>query len=279
MNFQPLFFLKKTVVVIIPIYQKTFSSNEEISLNQVFKVLSKHPIRIIKPASLSIEHVQKKGRTFEIEEFDDYYFQNTNTYNQLLLSTSFYKRFQSYKYMLIYQTDAFVFRDELLSWCSRGYDYIGAPIRTEIQFFSKWEERIWMIKKYLARWFHLTETLHGNHQPKEIVLKRTVGNGGFSLRKIDKMVQLIEQHPKTIKRYLSNTSPFYNEDIFFSIEMNRYIRKVRTPSWLEALEFAIEDQPTQNTKMIGKLPFGCHAWDIYEPEFWKNHIQNEGYLL
>lgn len=28
---------------------------------------------------------------------------------------------------MIYQLDAWVFNDELSSWCSLGYDYIGAP--------------------------------------------------------------------------------------------------------------------------------------------------------
>jgi hypothetical protein len=27
------------------------------------------------------------------------------------------------------------------------------------------------------------------------------------------------------------------------------------------------------------LPFGCHAWDIYETEFWKLHIGAQGYKL
>ena len=29
--------------------------------------------------------------------------------------------------MLIYQLDAYVFKDELLNWANKGYDYIGAP--------------------------------------------------------------------------------------------------------------------------------------------------------
>lgn len=271
--------MKHTAVVVIPIYQKSFSFHEEMALKQVFKILGKHPIKIIKPTSLSLEHIEGNNWNYLVESFEDSYFESTNSYNKLLLSTSFYNRFSSYEYMLICQTDAFVFRDELLAWCKKGYDYIGAPFRTEITFDSKWEEQTWYLKKALARWFHLSETLHGQYQPKEIILKRTVGNGGFSLRKINKMIHLLEQHPRSIQKYLSNPSPFYNEDTFFSIEMNRYFPKLHVPSWSEALEFAIEDQPARNVERIGKLPFGCHAWDIYEPDFWKFHFRNAGYSI
>lgn len=44
-----------------------------------------------------------------------------------MLSAEFYERFLAWDYILLCQTDAFVFRDELADWCARGYDYIGAP--------------------------------------------------------------------------------------------------------------------------------------------------------
>lgn len=45
-----------------------------------------------------------------------------------MLEADFYRRFGKYKYMLIYQLDAFVFSDKLLDFCEMGYDYIGAPV-------------------------------------------------------------------------------------------------------------------------------------------------------
>jgi hypothetical protein len=45
-----------------------------------------------------------------------------------MLSIDFYKRFRDYKFILIYQLDAYVFRDELEYWCEQDYDFIGAPL-------------------------------------------------------------------------------------------------------------------------------------------------------
>ncbi len=43
-----------------------------------------------------------------------------------MMDNTFYKQFLNYEYILIYQLDAFVFKDEL-NYCSQGIDYVGAP--------------------------------------------------------------------------------------------------------------------------------------------------------
>lgn len=48
-------------------------------------------------------------------------------YNRLMLSEDLYSAFSNYEYILICQSDAYIFRDELKEWCEAGYDYVGAP--------------------------------------------------------------------------------------------------------------------------------------------------------
>lgn len=265
------------VTVVIPLYKSNLTPREIASIQQAFRILGNYPICFIKPESLDIHSLLEPTWHYSIESFPDTFFQSTASYNALMLSTEFYERFARFAYMLIYQTDAFVFRDELRDWCEKGYDYIGAPFRTEIQFDSFLHEKMWEMKKTLARWFHLMETRHGQHQPAEIILKRTVGNGGLSLRRIATLSKLLVQHPQKVQHYLANPSPFFNEDAFFCIEMNRYWSRVQVPNWREARAFAIEDRPSAQVAEMGKLPFGCHAWDIYEPEFWLKHLQAAGF--
>jgi hypothetical protein len=40
-------------------------------------------------------------------------------------SKQFYERFVAYDYMLIYQLDAYVFKDELDDWSAKGYDLLA----------------------------------------------------------------------------------------------------------------------------------------------------------
>ena len=115
------------VAVIIPFYKNTLTANEEISLLQCQKVLNNHLIISIKPNHLILPVFTQKLSLANTISFDDKYFKSINAYNALLVSEDFYDAFLSFEYILIYQTDAFVFSDELNYWCSIGYDYLGAP--------------------------------------------------------------------------------------------------------------------------------------------------------
>lgn len=273
--------MKELVCVVIPIYKNNLSHFEQISLQQCVKVLGKYPIHIIKPSTLAIEEIQRNFPTIIIDNFDDVYFKSVQSYNKLMLSASFYEYFSQYQYMLIYQLDAFVFKDELADWCKKGYDYIGAPWRIERDFSSVFDKITFTIKKKIALWFDLKEERYGKFGPMEIILKKTVGNGGFSLRKISKMIAAIKSNQKKIDQYLTlaHSHPAYNEDMFFCVEMNRYFQKVRVPSWDIALKFAVEHMPEKAYQINGGLPFGCHAWDIYETGFWKAQIEKFGYAF
>lgn len=269
----------KPVAIIIPIYKPRFTLYEQISFSQCISILHKHPIKIVKPISLDIAPLLAKHPFLEVETFDDTYFESVQTYNRLMLSTEFYSRFLSYEYILIYQLDAFVFRDELNHWCTKGYDYIGAPWRIERDFSSYFDRLFFEVKKQIALWFDLRDTKRQN-QPLEVILKMSVGNGGFSLRRVQKMLDMVKNNRPKIEKYLEGKGSFFNEDIFFCIEMNRYFQQVHLPPWREALRFAVEDLPSKAFALNHQqLPFGCHAWDIHELAFWKPHFERFGYKL
>ncbi len=266
---------KELVCIVIPIYKNTLTHFEQISLSQCLKILTKYPIYFVKPQSLNIDEILKKSPQIKVESFTDDYFESVQSYNRLMLSEEFYGRFTHYEFMLLYQLDAYVFKDELTEWCNRGYDYIGAPWRIEIDFESKIKEFIWNLKKKIAIWFDLKEDRYGKYGPKEIIFKFSVGNGGFSLRRVEKFLNLIPKHQKTIQKYLdlAPTHPAYNEDAFWCIELNRYFNRLNIPDWRTALKFGVEHLPQKAYRLNGGLPFGCHAWDIYETDFWRNHIE------
>src|SRR5690606_23718730 len=123
-----------------------------------------YPIRFFAPERLDVSYYVNKTKALsdvQVERFDDGYFKDLITYSKLLTSPLFYRRFEQYEYLLIYQDDAFIFRDDLGFWCSQGYDYIGAPFfRNYVTDFEK--------APYIG-----------------------VGNGGFSLRKIESMLKIL----------------------------------------------------------------------------------------
>tara|TARA_B100000963_G_scaffold335460_1_gene329600 strand:+ start:3757 stop:4563 length:807 start_codon:yes stop_codon:yes gene_type:complete len=267
--------MENKVCIIIPLYKKDFTEIETISLNQFEKVLKKDKYNaiIVCPKSLDLPLRIIDGK-YNIQRFENHFFENIMGYNKLLLSKKFYLRFRKYEYMLIHQLDAYVFKDELMHWCSKGYDYIGAP------------------------WFK--NYVDGDHI-RDIY---KVGNGGFSLRKTKTFIDTFKQRNnyirdlrdiiweirnkkfsllkyfhgfnyqnkilRTINKYIELKK---NEDAFWSIEGPKLNQKFNVAKMKDAIKFSFENSPellfSENNN---NLPFGCHKWEQYM-HFWKNHIK------
>ena len=268
--------MNNKVVILIPVYKEILNEFEQKSLNQCVKVLGNYTIYFIKPNHLDIsvydKYIHNKIK-LQSESFSDSFFYNINGYNKLMLSYNFYERFKQYEFMLIYQLDAYVFSDKLLEWCNKNYDYVGSPIV-------------------------------GEFYENEFSYNFRVGNGGFSLRKIDTFIRAFEHKKRLlsskelIMRYNVLKKPLkriplfflmfigwrnsfsyhikkwkYNEDDFWSSFLDNTTYSLKKPSFQESFEFAFERFPSNLFQITGKLPFGCHAWEKYEYEtFWRNYI-------
>jgi hypothetical protein len=231
------------VAIVIPIYQTRLTENEQSSLRQCQRVLGKYPIVIIAPNELNTDFIADYIVSYTVIRFPDSYFLSPKTYNQLLVSEEFYLEFLAFEFILIYQLDAYVFDDQLTYWCKKGYDYIGAP---------------------KLRKKHVTGI-------GSIFQEPVLMNGGLSLRKV-----------KPILRYIRYYGYFFNEwkaneDAMFSFAQRRtypFRWLLKLPNWKEALAFSVEKNPQIGIKILGgAMPFGCHAWEKYNPKFWKSFIR------
>ncbi len=242
---------KSLVAVVIPIYQASITGAERASLQQCMNVLGHYPVIIAKPESLDLSALQQEYPALTFQSFGNQYFTGVDAYNRLMVSIDFYKTFTAYEYILIYQLDAFVFRDELREWCAKGYDYIGAPSLHQPEYDILPAEK--------ARDF-----------ANALSTQRVVLNGGLSLRKIPSFL-----------RYLRIYNMFYpawvgNEDMLFCQEATRLKPMklfMKLPQWPEALRFSFEKSPAASYELTDHhLPFACHAWERYDPAFWTPFI-------
>ncbi|MDO1451011.1 DUF5672 family protein [Rhodocytophaga aerolata] len=255
------------VTVVIPIYKPEPTPLELISLTQSVTVLKKYPITVIIPDSLNVSWYQnffnERALHVQIEKFADWYFANINGYNRLLLSTLFFKRFKQYKYMLICQLDAFIFKDELTYWCNQRYDYIGA-IWMDKHIFNP-AELDNEIKKEITQSGNIYEICL--RKLYRYPLKR-VGNGGLSLRNIQTALAILYLCRQYVKQWK------YYEDLFWSIAVPNYFPFYKVAEENKAMAFSIETQPHACYNLLNhQLPFGCHAWEKYEPDFWQRIIK------
>jgi hypothetical protein len=130
-------------------------------------------------------------------------------YNRIVVSKEFHEYIPT-EMFLVFQTDSIIIpKYAFLLEAFMKYDYVGAP---------------WALNNPFA----------GN-----------LGNGGFSLRRKSKMLEIIGKVPFT---------EGINEDVYFSmapVEMKK-------PTWEQAKLFSVEE-------VYSPVSFGCHAPYKYPP--------------
>lgn len=248
--------MEELVKIIIPVYKVDLSLTETVSLRQTLEVFKNYPKVLVKPQSLNVDCIlEKYGPELQVESFNDRYFDGVAGYNKLMLSREFYERFLDTEYILICQLDVFVFRDELSQWCNKGYDYIGAPWILKFKYNRLYYQLFLRIKNFI----YSSLELRGYHD-----ILNKVGNGGFSLRKVNAHYEMLLKMEAIAAKYVNNTgSKRYNEDVFWAVEVTKRYRNFKTPDWREALKFAFDVQPRECFYYNNnRLPFGVHGWNI-----------------
>jgi hypothetical protein len=267
----------KRVAVVVPGYNRpSFTDDEEISLRHLECYLSAYDRFLVVPHSLNIH---RPG--YFLKRFSDHYFGSPISNTRLMLSQEFYASFAEYQYILIYQTDALVFSDQLLQWCATDLDYIGAP------------------------WLKCEAT--------PLVEKPRVGNGGFSLRKVESFLKVMASQafwidpraywaslcagkptyykianlPRTFLKYMrrfngvrrelnqwhQQSDGYRQEDLFWADRAIHYYPEFKVASFEMGLKFAFEVEPRRCFELNnGQLPFGCHAWPKFDRSFWEPYL-------
>lgn len=239
-------------VVVVPLYKEKPSEKEVQYFHHNCAKLSKYPIVIVAPEGFNFSAYS--GRiSFQVEYFPRAYFDGIAGYNCLMLSEVFYQRFSAFQYLLICQTDAFIFNDELSYWCRQGYDYVGAPWVSQPFFLFQYV----LVKMGLR---YAREMLRHN-------LFAAVGNGGLSLRKVSTFL-------KVCSTDFPNKYWTANEDFYWSFIAKMDGEYISRPSAKEAALFALECNALKLFKQQDyRLPMGIHAWERYEPQVWRKYVE------
>lgn len=265
-----------TVAVVVPMSNRAhLTLEEEISLRHLLHYLGKYDKFMVIPESLDFE-----CPGFRLQRFRDKFFGSSEANNRLMFSRKFYQAFREYTYILIYQLDCLVFSDQLLEWCTLGLDFVGAP---------------WLPCPDLP-WVKVPG----------------VGNGGFSLRKVQSFLHVLHSkqywhepaeywqkfcalRPKPVQQYLNLPRKYLahirplngirqhirkgylahqkHEDKFWSKEAAKYYPGFRIPPVETALRFSFEASPRLCFAINHhQLPFGCHAWPRYDRAFWEPYL-------
>lgn len=262
-------------IIIIISHKEEIDEFEIASLKRCFNILSKYEIRLVFPLGKNPSCYLKVIKNLKIDFIDPIWLSTYYRFAQLKISKRFYAKYSEYSHILFYELDAWVFSDQLYFWCEKDYDYYGAP------------------------WFE-----NDNSKP----LLNAVGNGGFSLRKIDTILNIPSSFTlfdlkawyllslyrygfdnddifsvflKKLSRFKYFSDSYKNfrrnkgaEDVFWSHIIPEFYKSYKIAPLEEAIKFSFEKNPAELYKLNNnQLPFGCHAWRKYDSEFWSNYIK------
>ena len=217
--------------VVFVTHKEKLNGKDEMAFNQMINVFSpKRDIFLVLPDEISQENYEKSIENEKILRMPNKYFESVKTYNTMLCNREFWYQFIKYDYCLIYQDDCWAFRDDLDYFMSLKYDWYGAP------------------------W------------PREPINNKLncVGNGGFSLRNVNKMISI------TSNTNEENNKEGLAEDLWFCVKHNKEldICDLKTAS-----NFSQEVKNDYFFSLIDTVPMGLHGklmsnyWDLSGMKF------------
>ena len=233
----------KKCIIVIPTHKFEPDELEQLSLKQLDKVIKGDiDICIVRPKNINIDAYNKLFKNSKPSTIilDDKYFTSFLGYNQMCLDYDFYKPFEDYEYMLIYQTDCWIFRNEINKFCEMGYDYIGGPIYSP-----------------------------GSHWPGfKNSMRPVVGNGGLSLRKISMMLKLTDPNGYLYNKYKDEWNSVEYEDMFICDVLAHDIH-INIPDYRIAEQFSIDTLPIHMNRLN---PMAAHrVFALYQ--YWNKRIE------
>ncbi len=268
---------RQQAAVVTPIYKPSLDQDEALALFHNLKTLGQSPWILIHPPSnrslieaIISQHPKILITAIELEAHN---FDSIESYNKMLLSSFFYRQFEPYTHILIAQLDTLIFANNLSDWAALGYAYLGSP---------------WYL---------------GIDNPKQPLQWLGGGNGGLSLRHIQASLDVLAKPRwlyRAIRRYEhqslpgewlraelralrqllersngSSQTPRMYEDLFWSFIAPRLSPAFNVAPPEIAIDFARELNPREHYQQTGKLPFGCHAWQRYDRQFWLDSLTRQ----
>jgi hypothetical protein len=186
-----------------------------------------------------------------------------------MLHPGFYHCFEKWDYILVYQLDAWVFRDELEKWCEKEYAYIGAPFFTDRGELMPFAGNGGLSLRHVQSFIMVLE---GTYRPKRwnsaFMFTRIPARNALRMA-VKHTIHLLEMAFCRLSTKWYCSLLHEHEDFIFS-KVFSLLGDKNVPLPHEAALFAFERFPRKLFAMTnGVLPFGCHAFEKYDPEFWQ----------
>ncbi len=280
---------RRTTAVVVIVHKAELSFYEKKSLLECLKQLKIYDIFLVHPANLDITNYSFALHKLIIMPVDGIWLKDYESFNRMKINFWFYNKFKAYQNILFYELDSWIFSDQLIYWENLGFDYIGAPWilinqNNDIEVYGIGNGGFSL--RNVSKHLKLIRSLR-------IIscLKKFEKFNDFGiLPQFLKLLHLIINSIKTQSYWENNFTG--QEDIFWTQDLPKILidfnsnsktlnflykiliyKEFKIADFNNACKFSFEMYPEKLYELNdNKLPFGCHAWQKYNSEFWKLHI-------
>ena len=285
--------------VFVPIYKTKWNEAEYASVRRCMRILKEYDFVIVYKETLHRDDVAKPYlnelslvKSWRLLTLSDEFFESTQAYNRLMTSAFFYDLFDQWDYLLVYQHDAWILSGNLESWLEKCYSYVGAPwcpdlgedpVWTTVPAVGNGGLSLRKIKDMKA----IISSVKFRYKPILSVLEivsrasllsgygqRSVVNKVFDFfKRLFRLSSLLFFYPVGYQNNLAFlVAKGVNEDIILGFYAKKIFKWLHIPSPQEAASFSLETNPRQVAATFCEgIPFGCHAWEKYDKDFFMSH--------
>jgi hypothetical protein len=232
-------------LAVVYITHRPINEEESCLLRYSLPYLSEYDKFIAAPNQMLI---QPEFQDFKAIHFNLHYFSHINGYNELLMTTDFYRHFDAYENILVMQPDCVILKPGIDAFCGKSL-YLGASF---IQ--PKYINRIWLMK--FPRIGHFLSRF-------KIGMKIFGFNGGFSIRNIPYFIN----HAPELRT--NSNLLLYREDIIYSylfLKEHTYNSKLSD-------HFCLEEKLVHYKNLDQIESFGIHDPQKYNREIYCEIIE------
>jgi hypothetical protein len=253
--------------IVVPIHRWPLDRIETDALRRIQRHVGTFDLVLLAPEGLQV--AWNGARVIELPHA---HFASRDSYSRLLLSEPFYRALEAWTWCLIAQPDAIVLGSDLGVWLDADLHYVGAPWLRTRGVPSSGFGRVGNGGFSLRRVDRFLAVLRGETQTASLLdlLRGDAAPDLVSLPLLERLFRSLEL-ARAAKRGIGSYTREYtlNEDRFWSDRATVFDRHFKVASVEEGLRFSFEEAPRLAYEMNGRrLPFGAHAWQLYDRDFW-----------
>lgn len=215
--------MKELVTVVVPVYNSRLTPFEEKMLAQCTATLEDFPLLFISGDGLDLSYLKDQYPDCTHYTFDSKYFQNRTTLSRLLLKEGFYERFDWSEYILLFECNSYVYRNELRYWCHQGYDLIQAAPGDLDRRPSFWQPVLDIIRPTALSDGSVAE----------------LQTSGISLRRVEMLRKALRKYKREAYQFGKRPEPAHNDSLFWETEVNKVWPYLQLPTPIVRDRFAL----------------------------------------